>query len=73
MTALLKKWRDSKNMTQDQAASYLEIPKTTYASYEQGYRQPSVEKAKKLAGKMHVKWTYFFESEVHNTSTPSEN
>ena len=72
MTSLLKQWRDSKGMTQNQAANYLEVPKTTYASYEQGKRQPSVDKAKELANKMHVKWTLFFENEVHNTSTNKE-
>ena len=61
MQQWLKDWRDSNSMTQEEAAIFLQIPKTTYASYEQGKRLPSVERAKKLAGQMHVKWTYFFE------------
>ncbi|WP_238941640.1 hypothetical protein [Lactiplantibacillus plantarum] len=51
------------------------MPETTLASYEQGHRTPSVGRAKKMAVRMNdiskkkrVKWTYFFEDKVHNTS-----
>ncbi|MCG0592358.1 prophage P1 protein 9, phage transcription regulator, Cro/CI family [Lactiplantibacillus plantarum] len=71
----LKEWRDINGLTQKKAAEFLDMPETTLASYEQGHRTPSVSRAKKMAVRMNdiskkkrVKWTYFFEDKVHNTS-----
>ncbi|MCT3236300.1 helix-turn-helix domain-containing protein, partial [Lactiplantibacillus plantarum] len=71
----LKEWRDINGLTQKKAAEFLDMPETTLASYEQGHRTPSVGRAKKMAVRMNniskqkrVKWTYFFEDKVHNTS-----
>ena len=71
----LKEWRDINGLTQKKAAEFLDMPETTLASYEQGHRTPSVGRAKKMAVRMNdiskkkrVKWTYFFENKVHNTS-----
>ncbi|EMW5978126.1 helix-turn-helix transcriptional regulator, partial [Enterococcus faecalis] len=35
--------------------------KTTYSSYEQGHRNPTVQTAKKMAKILNVSWTLFFE------------
>lgn len=42
-------------------AKYLEIPLTTYRSYELGDRNPTVVQAKGLAEKLNIEWTIFFE------------
>lgn len=42
-------------------AKYLEIPLTTYRSYELGDRNPTVAQAKDLASKLNIEWTIFFE------------
>ena len=64
----LKKLRDSNHLTQAQMAKRLSVAKTTYASYEQVYRTPRVEDAKRMAEKLDVDWTIFFEQNVLNTS-----
>ncbi len=76
MRMWLKRWRDVNGLTQKQAARAVEIPETTFASYEQGYRSPSVDRAKTIAEKMNdisrgedVKWTYFFDDVVLISST----
>ncbi|MCD2257103.1 helix-turn-helix transcriptional regulator [Agrilactobacillus fermenti] len=63
----LKHVRESRGMTQNQMASYLNIPKTTYSSYEQGYRDPEIANAKTMAEKLKIKWPIFFESEVRES------
>lgn len=79
MRVWLKEWRTLNDFTQRQAADQLDIPETTLASYEQGYRTPSVNRAKEISkkmnavtGKEHVEWTYFFDSGVHITSISKE-
>ena len=76
MRTWLKHWRDVNGLTQKQAARAVGIPETTFASYEQGHRSPSVDRAKIIAEKMndishgeHVKWTYFFDDVVLISST----
>lgn len=76
MRAWMKDWRDANGkITQKQAAESLDMPETTFASYEQSHRTPSVDRAKEIADKMnslsaiHVKWTYFFEDDVLIMST----
>lgn len=68
----LKKLRYDSERTQEEMAEYLGIPKTTYASYEQGYRTPDVPNAKILGTKLKIDWTLFFEEEVVNTTTEKE-
>lgn len=76
MRMWLKRWRKLNGLTQKDAAESVGIPETTFASYEQGYRSPSVIRAKAITQKMNdishgerVKWTYFFEDKVLNMST----
>ena len=43
------------------------MPKTTYSSYEQGHRTPSVETCKVIADELGVSWTIFFDEKVRET------
>lgn len=69
MRTWLKELRESKNMTQKEMSNFLDIPATTYASYEQGKRTPKVDDAKALGAKLKLDWTIFFESDVLELST----
>ena len=66
----LKQARLSKGFTQETLANKAGIAKTTYASYEQGQRNPSIENAKILAKILGFSWTIFFENRVRETSLP---
>nr|WP_244925806.1 helix-turn-helix transcriptional regulator [Enterococcus xiangfangensis] len=68
---ILKQWlkimREEKGYTQESIAEKVGIAKTTYSSYEQGHRRPSITTAKKLAVVLGVPWTIFFDNEVRKT------
>lgn len=63
---LLKKWlkikREELGYTQESFAKKVGIAKTTYSSYEQGHRNPTVQTAKKMAKILNVSWTLFLKS-----------
>ena len=63
----LKEAREKKGFTQESLAEALDIPKTTYSSYEQGHRRPSVRRAKDIAEVLGFEWTIFFEDEVRES------
>lgn len=63
MREWLKAKREKKNFTLEQMAEWVEVPLTTYRSYETGERNPTVKQAKRLAKKLRVKWTIFFENQ----------
>lgn len=65
----LKQYREYLGLSQDQMALKLDVPKSTYTSYESGYRTPSVDRAKKLAPKINVSWSIFFENNVLDMRT----
>ncbi|AYE38434.1 XRE family transcriptional regulator [Companilactobacillus zhachilii] len=65
----LKSIREDKNMTQSEFAEYLNIPVTTYASWEQGNRNPSIAKAKEVSEQLNIEWTIFFDIQLLKTST----
>lgn len=67
MKQWLKEIRESKGYTQESLAEKVGIAKTTYASYEQGHRQPSILNAKRLSEILEVPWTIFFDEEVLET------
>lgn len=60
----LKKLREEKGYTQEGLAIKAGIAKTTYSSYEQGHRNPSIQTAKRIAEILDIPWTIFFDSEV---------
>ena len=41
---MLKEFRTSRKMTQQEFANYIGVPRTTYESWENGRRKPSPEK-----------------------------
>lgn len=69
MRTWLKEIREDKHMTQNEMSEFLNIPVTTYASYEQGKRTPRVDDAKSLGHKLKLDWTIFFDENVLEMST----
>ncbi len=69
MRIWLKDIRDQKDMSQEEFADFLNVPRTTYAMIEQGNRNPSVTKAKQMALQLNVEWTIFFENNRHKSSS----
>lgn len=65
MRTWLKDYRTQRHLTQAELADQLGIAPTTFASYEQGARTPTVEQAIKISKKLNVDWTIFFETELH--------
>lgn len=45
----LKKLREKSNLTQEELAKRLEMPRSTYSNYESGKREPDFYTAKKIA------------------------
>ena len=60
--------RNQYAMTQQDVANKAKIPRTTYASIEQGRRSPSVSNAMRIASVLNFEWTIFFESELRETT-----
>lgn len=54
-------------MTQEQVAHKSGVVRTSYAMYEQGERNPSVEAAIRIGNVLNFTWTLFFEDKVHDT------
>lgn len=54
----LKKLRTEKKIRQDEMANHIGVARTTYASYEQGYREPDQETLTKIADFFHVNVDY---------------
>ncbi|MDT2753156.1 helix-turn-helix transcriptional regulator [Enterococcus thailandicus] len=72
MTKWLKEKREKLGFTQESFAKRVGIAKTTYSSYEQGHRTPSVATAQKMAELLEVPWTIFFDDEVLETYVKKE-
>ncbi|OHX39200.1 helix-turn-helix domain-containing protein [Cytobacillus oceanisediminis] len=64
----LSSLRKEKKLTQQDMAAKLEIARTTYASYEQGHRQPDFETLKKIAGLFEVSIDYLLTGNTSNSS-----
>ena len=61
MRVWLKEIREKDNLSQGEMADKLRLPTTTYASYEQGKRTPTVNSAKRIADTLKINWTIFFD------------
>lgn len=70
--ARLKELRKSKKLYQEDVASKLGIARTTYASYEQGSREPDHEMLVKLADFFNVSIDYLLRGEEHYKELASE-
>ncbi|WP_270999021.1 helix-turn-helix transcriptional regulator [Listeria seeligeri] len=64
MRTWLKKLREEKGLTQLELAELSNVERTTYASIEQGRRNPSVANAMRIAEVLDVEWTIFFDQKV---------
>ncbi|MBP3950302.1 helix-turn-helix transcriptional regulator [Bacillus sp. YZJH907-2] len=63
---LLQRRLDLK-LTQEDVATNADIARTTYASIEQGLRNPSVPVAKRIGAVLEFNWTIFFEDKCHES------
>jgi putative transcriptional regulator len=68
----MRKWlqekRQENNLTQEDVAKASGIQRAYYTMIENGTRQPSVQVAQKIAGKMGFNWTIFFENKGNETT-----
>lgn len=74
-SATLKELRESKNITQEELASYLKVSRPTIAGYETKNRQPDYEKLLKLSKFFNVTVDYLLtgsDETAQNPDTPSE-
>ncbi|MCK0470388.1 helix-turn-helix transcriptional regulator [Halalkalibacter sp. APA_J-10(15)] len=63
---LLQKRLDLK-LTQEEVADKAGIARTTYASIEQGFRNPSVNVSKRISQVLLFEWIIFFEEKCHES------
>lgn len=54
------------NLTQQDVSDKTKIPRSTYAEYEIGRRNPTVENAQRIADIMGFDWTIFFAPKGRN-------
>lgn len=67
MREWLKDKRLKEDLTQEKVAEMAGVARTSYAMYEQGERDPSVNAAKNIASVLNFNWTLFFEDKVHES------
>ncbi|MED3687319.1 helix-turn-helix domain-containing protein [Peribacillus butanolivorans] len=60
--------RKIKKVTQQEAANMLGIARTTYASYEQGHRQPDYDTLKKICELFNVTFDYLLTGNEQSNS-----
>ncbi len=68
MKSWLKELREQKAYTQEEVAKKAGIERTTYASIEQGRRNPSVPKAMRIASVLDFDWTIFFDEKLREST-----
>ncbi|HAB7139195.1 TPA_asm: helix-turn-helix domain-containing protein [Listeria monocytogenes] len=68
MKSWLKELREQKAYTQEEVAKKAGIERTTYASIEQGRRNPSVSKAMRIASVLDFDWTIFFDEKLREST-----
>ncbi|QAY67202.1 helix-turn-helix domain-containing protein [Paenibacillus protaetiae] len=54
----LKQLRKSRKLTMQEVADYVGVAKSTYAGYESGYRQPTIESIQTIAIKLRTSADY---------------
>ena len=65
--------REKLVLSQEKVAGLAKIPRTTYASIEQGRRNPSVKNAMRIAEGLEFDWTIFFNQELRDLTTGKKN
>lgn len=68
MRIWLKKIREENGLTQQDVAELADVERTTYASIEQGRRNPSVVNAMRIASVLDFEWTIFFDDKIREKS-----
>ncbi|EAC4797929.1 helix-turn-helix transcriptional regulator [Listeria monocytogenes] len=68
MKSWLKELREQKAYTQEEVAKKAGVERTTYASIEQGRRNPSVSKAIRIASVLDFDWTIFFDEKLREST-----
>ena len=63
MRKWLKEYRDIRGLTQEETAKLSGISRSYYTHIENGYKTPSVPKAKRIAKTLNFDWTLFFKDE----------
>ena len=63
----LKELRKQKNLTQTEIAKILNMAQTTYAGYELGQREPTIDTLKKIADFYNVSLDYLCEHETQGS------
>lgn len=65
----MRKWleakRNKKGFTHQEVANLVGIKRQYYGMIENGYRNPSVNVAKKIANALDFHWTIFFEDQCN--------
>ncbi len=69
-SATLKELRESRNITQEELASYLKVSRPTIAGYETKNRQPDYEKLVKLSRYFNVSVDYLLTDHEESPLTP---
>ena len=64
MNNWLAQKRATKLLSQKEVAKLAKMPRTTYASIEQGRRNPSVKNAMRIAEVLEFEWTLFFATKI---------
>jgi len=54
----LKQLRKKRNLTMQEVADSVGVAKSTYAGYESGYRQPTIESIQTISRKLHTSADY---------------
>jgi transcriptional regulator with XRE-family HTH domain len=54
----LKQLRKKRKLTMQEIADYVGVAKSTYAGYESGYRQPTIESIQTISRKLHTSADY---------------
>lgn len=63
MRSTLKNERLIKNLTQEELSQKVGITRAAYTNIELGYKNPSVEVAKKIAEILDFDWTRFYDTD----------
>lgn len=67
MRVWLKKYREDAGMKQEEVATKAGISRTMYAHIETGFRDASVQNAKRIGEALNFDWIIFFDDTFHES------